>query len=87
MAQSNPYEMVEVESYKPSGKSGIHGQVHIRPVEGQGYPTTMHVECSKRLSKNYPVGTRFVIRATLTDREGGGQYLYSFYRWPVTVLA
>ena len=46
----------------------------------------MHVECSKKLSKNYPVGTRFRIQAKLTDREGGGEYLYSYFGWPVEVL-
>lgn len=66
--------------------SGLHGGVHIRPAAGQGIPITLHVECSKKLSKDYPVGTKFRIRAKLTDREGGGEYLYSYFRWPVEVL-
>lgn len=82
-----PYMMVEVESYRPQSTSGLHGKVHIRPCEGQGYPSTMHVECSKRLSEAYPVGTRFRIKAKLTDREGGGEYLYSNYRWVYEVLS
>lgn len=86
MAKNDPYQMVVVESFKPDSTTGLHGQVHIRPVAGQGLPTTLHVECSKQLSKNYPVGTKFRIRAKLTDREGGGEYLYSSFRWPVEVL-
>lgn len=86
MAQDNQYQLVVVESYKPARAGGLHGQVHIRPVSGQGFPTTLHVECSKGLSKNYPVGTRFRIRAKLTDREGGGVYLYSSWRWDYEVL-
>lgn len=78
--------MVVVESFKPGSTTGLHGEVHIRPVAGQGLPTTLHVECSKKLSKDYPVGTKFRIRAKLTDREGGGEYLYSYFRWPVEVL-
>jgi hypothetical protein len=62
MAKTNaPYQMVEVESYEPANTSGLHGKVHIRPCVGQGFPTTMHVECSKELSERYPPGTRFRI--------------------------
>jgi hypothetical protein len=81
-----PYQLVVVESFVPLATSGLHGEVHIRPVAGQGISTTLHVECSKRLSKDYPVGTRFRIQAKLTDREGEGSYLYSYFRWPVEVL-
>ena len=81
-----PYLSVIVESYIPDNPSGRHGKIHVRPVEGQGYAPGMHVECSKRLSENYPVGTRFRLDAKLTDREDGGEYLYSSYRWKVDVL-
>lgn len=80
------YVFVDVESFQPEATSGLHGKVHIRPCKGQGYPETLHVECSKKLSRDYPVGTKFRIRAKLTDREGGGEYLYSHFRWPVQVL-
>jgi hypothetical protein len=82
-----PYQMVDVESYQPSSTSGLHGGVHIRPLPGQGFPTNMHVECSKRLSREYPVGTRFRIQAKLTDREGGGEFLYSYFGWKYEVLS
>lgn len=71
------YEEVEVESYIPASTSGLHGEVHIRPAPGQRFPTTMHVSCSRSLKRDYPVGTRFILLAALTDREGGGQFLYS----------
>ena len=88
MAKPNePYVSVTVESYRPSNTSGLHGKIHIRPCEGQGYPTDMHVECSKALSRNYPVGTRFKIRAKLTDREGSGNFLYSYHGWKYEVLS
>ena len=87
MAKPNePYQIVEVESYTPDSTSGLHGKIHIRPCAGQAHPTTMHVECSKKLCKDYPVGTRFQIRAKLTDREGGGEFLYSYYGWKYEVL-
>lgn len=82
-----PYRMVVVESFEPSVTSGLHGGRHIRPVKGQpGLPDTLHVECSKELSKNYKVGTKFKIKAKLTDREGGGEYLYSYFGWKYEVL-
>jgi hypothetical protein len=80
------YVFVEVESYIPSQTSGLHGKVHIRPRAGQGYPTTMHVECAKKLSNNFPVGTKFRIKAKLTDREGSGDYLYSYFGFDYDVI-
>lgn len=81
-----PYRMVIVESFEPLAISGLHGSIHIRPVAGQGLPTTLHVECSKDLSKKYPVGTKFKIKAKLTDRDGSGEYLYSRFSWHYEVL-
>lgn len=82
-----PYVNVMVESFEPSASSGKHGKVHIRPLAGQGFDQNLFVECSKSLSKDYPTGTQFRIRAKLTDREGGGEYLYSSWRWPIEVLS
>lgn len=88
MAKINePYRMVLVESYIPAVKSGLHGKVHIRPASGQlGIAEGLHVECSKALATDFPVGTQFRIKAKLTDREGKGEYLYSNFRWPVEVI-
>jgi len=87
MAKHNePYKTVEVESYRPTNTSGLHGSIHIRPCEGQGISTDLHVECSKKLVRDYPVGSRFRIRAKLTDREGGGEFLYSHYSWKFELL-
>ena len=82
-----PYVYVDVESYLPTQTSGLQGKIHIRPCPGQGYPTDMHVECSKNLSKNYPLGSKFRLKAKLTDREGGGEYLYSYWGWDYEILA
>ncbi len=76
------YQYVIVESYIPQNTSGLHGAIHIRPVAGQGLETDMHVECSKELSRNFPVGSKFKIKAKVTDRQGGKPFLYSSYRWP-----
>lgn len=82
------YSMIKVESYYESG-SGLHGDVHIRPLAGQSpFETRMRVECSKILmdSKVHKVGTKFLIKAKITNREGGTPFIYSSYAWPYTVL-
>ena len=81
------YQTVIVESYRPLLTSGLHGDVHIRPVAGQGFATTLHVRCSKALSRDYDVGTKFRITAKLTDREGGGEFLHSHHSWKYEVIA
>jgi len=82
-----PYRQVMVESFRPSSTSGLHGEIHVRPLAGQpGISTTLKVECSKELSRQYPVGTQFELTAKLTDREGGGEYLYSYFRWKYKVI-
>ena len=87
MAQDNPYEKVLVESFIPQSASGKHGKVHVRPVAGYKYPATLQVECAKKLSEDYPVGTRFILTAKLTDRENGGEYLYSRFSWKYEVVS
>jgi hypothetical protein len=86
MKQSD-YDYIIVESFIPSNTSGRHGQIHIRPVSGQDpYQKDLFVECSKALSSNYPVGTKFRIKAKLTRRKGGKEFIYSNYTWSYEVL-
>ena len=86
MAKLNEtYVDIIVESFRLSNTSGRHGKIHVRPVAGQGYPE-IYVECSRNLKENHPIGTKFRIKAKLTDRQEGGEYLYSPYRWPYEVI-
>jgi hypothetical protein len=79
---------VNVESFKPASTAGLHGSVHIRPCPDQGFDTRLMVRCSRELvdTSRYPLGTRFRIRAKLTDREGGGEFLSSWHGWAFEVL-
>lgn len=86
MAIKSNYQYIIVESFIPENMSGRHGLVHIRPALNQPYPQTLSVECSKDLSEKYPVGTKFRIKVKLTDKEGGGQYLYSYHGWSHEVV-
>jgi hypothetical protein len=86
MAQDNPYEYIVVETYYPANTAGLHGPIHVRPVAGEKYSSSLHVECSKSLVRDYPVGTRFRLKCKLTDREGGGQFLYSYFGWRAEII-
>ncbi len=80
------YFWIVVESFRKSG-SGLHGDIHVRPIPGGKFSSKLYVECSKKLVENYPVGTKFRIKAKLTDRLGEGEFLYSYYGWPFEVVA
>jgi hypothetical protein len=87
MKKTNEYDHIIVESFIPIITTGLHGEVHIRPVTDQGaFLKILHVECSKVLSNDYPVGTRFRIKAKVTQRKEGAKFIYSHYLWPNEVL-
>lgn len=69
------YRHVAVES------RDIHGKVEIRPVPGQAFSPELAVQCSRRLAdlQRYPLGSRFLLFAKLTDRLGGAPYLYAWH--------
>ena len=67
------YRQVAVES------SLKGGAVHIRPIPGQAYSPALSVQCSRRLVDLYPVGTKFLLSAKLTDRLGGTPFLYAYH--------
>jgi hypothetical protein len=46
----------------------------------------MFVECSKDLMNDYPIGTKFRIKAKITSKEGGTPFVYSYYGWSYEVL-
>lgn len=79
------YKQIIVETYhaKKAGKSSV---IHVRPVEGEEFPTDMDVECSKGMREKYPVGTRFRIHVKETNREGGKPFLYSHHSWRYEVV-
>jgi hypothetical protein len=78
------YRDVAVESVPDPGT----GRLRIKPMAGQAYATSMRVQCARALSDPacYPAGTRFLIRAKLTDRAGGPPFLYAWHGDPVRVL-
>jgi hypothetical protein len=80
------YQEIIVESFI-TNERGKHGPVHIRPLPGQEpYLETMFVQCSKTLSNNFPVGTKFKIRAKIIQPVDGRAFVSSNYTWPYEVL-
>jgi hypothetical protein len=54
---------------------------------GQAFAPTMPVQCGRALREAYPPGTRFLLNAKLTDRQGGPHFLYAWHGDPVQVLS
>jgi len=62
-------------------------KIRARPISGQGISASMRVECSSSMRKNHPVGTKFIVEAKITDREGGAPFLYTSFKWPYQVVS
>ena len=80
------YEKIIVQSILTNEK-GKHGPIHIKPLPNRApYLETMFVQCSKVLSNDYPVGTKFRIRAKIIHPVGKRSFVSSHYTWPFEVL-
>jgi hypothetical protein len=66
----------------------LGARVEIRPMPGQAYAPTLSVSCARRLADTgvYPLGTRFLLFAKLTDRLGGTPFLYAYHGDPDVVM-
>lgn len=80
------YRTVAIETYRSPGEPSS-AAVRARPLPGQGLSVDIKVECSKRMRTEYPVGTVFLVRAQVTDREGGSPFLYTSWQWPYEIVA
>ena len=77
------YFNVLVETYYTGSVSGLHGPVHVRPVDGQGIDTAMRVECSKEMRdpERFKLGSMFIVTAKYSKRRGGIDFLKAPYDW------
>lgn len=80
-----PYILIVVETYHESG-SGLHGDLHVRPIAGQALPRNLRVRFPKALRRAHPLGTRFLCYAKLSDKEGGNEFVHTNHAWDVQVL-
>jgi hypothetical protein len=65
------------------------GLVKVCPVPGQAYSNTLLVHAPRAMcdTEIYPLGTRFLVQAKLTDRLGGAPFLYVYHGDPIVVLS
>lgn len=80
------YTEIVIETYENFGEPAAE-KIRARPLPRQGFPTNMKVECSSKMRKKYPIGTKFKIMAKLSNREGGTPFLYTHYSWDYEVLS
>jgi hypothetical protein len=75
------YQRVIVETYA-AVKAGKSSRIHVRPVAGQPFPTTMDVECSRSMRQLYPLGTRFrIIDLVLSNYAGVDELFLAAVAW------
>lgn len=79
------YKEIVIETYGQL-KESMTTAPPARPVPGQGFDTGLKVECSERMRRSHPVGTKFLVIAKLTEAYGT-PFLYSSYRWKWRVLS
>jgi hypothetical protein len=80
------YLYVIIETYLAIGESSKHS-IRARPLLGQNIPTNMKVECSSKMRKSHPVGTKFKIKAKIKDNEELQPCLYTSYKWSYEVVS
>ena len=80
------YKDVIVESFTALSEQSARS-IRARPLPGQGLAADMRVECSSKMRKSHPAGTKFRIQARLTEREGGKPFLYSSFQWAYEVVS
>ena len=78
------YRDVAVESFLDPRS----GRLRVRPMAGQAFAPSLAVQCSRMLTDAtvHAPGTRFLVSAKLTDRQGGTPFLYVYHADPVVVL-
>lgn len=79
------YREIVIETYENVGEPAAE-RIRARPVSGQGLDTSMKVECSSKMREKHPIGTKLLIQAKVTDREGGTPFLYCHYSWPYKII-
>lgn len=65
---------VIVETFLNPGEPS-DAQYRVRPVEGQPFPTSMRVQCSRAMRHAFPLGSRFRLPVELVENKTGGKFL------------
>lgn len=65
---------VIVETFLNPGEPS-DAKYRVRPIEGQIFPTTMRVQCSRAMRQAFPLGSRFRLSIELVENKTGGRFL------------
>lgn len=65
---------VIVETFLNPGEPS-DAQYRVRPIEGQPFPTTMRVQCSRAMRQAFPLGSFFRLPVELVENKTGGKFL------------
>jgi hypothetical protein len=79
------YIEILVESFY-SHEACHRDRIHIRPAPNQLYPQHLFVECSRKMTDNYPVGTSFRLCVCTKRKEDGRVHLYAHFSSPFEVI-
>lgn len=72
------YENIKCESFKDPET----GRIRVRPLEGQGLPTKILIECSSEERKAHPIGTKFKTEnVKICKKTDGRIYLRAKDQW------
>jgi len=81
----NDYRIVIIETFLHT-RGGSKHAIRARPLAGQGFSTSMRVECSSSMRESHPTGTLFKIHAKIKDTEME-PHLYSSWQWGYEVIS
>lgn len=83
---SNNYCCIAVENFIPDLYEPTSSVIRVRPLADQNVSQNLRVECSKGcLRSSFPLGTVFLLKAKLTNRQGA-PFIYSYFNHPFYVI-
>ena len=72
---------VVVETFlNPGEPSDAH--YRVRPIDGQPFPKTMRVQCSRAMRQAFPLGSKFSLSVELVENKTGGIFLREIGKEP-----
>lgn len=101
MALEQNYHKLWFVSFHLQVTTGHRDPIQLKLIPDQEIPDEVVRECKLRLIdpytlltsrkenlvSDYPVGTKFLLKVKLTDRDGGGLYFFNYHKWePIEII-
>lgn len=65
---------VVVETFLNPGEPS-DAQYRVQPINGQPFPSTMRVQCSRAMRQAFPLGSQIRLPVELVENKTGGRFL------------